>query len=129
MSSVGRGGGGASEKGARSDHTHEHRLRTVRRTSVNVRNRTNGPSEGVVHPFQATTAGRQGPYRKSLLTPKEWGDGERKERRSRPWRLCGRRGMGWRLQDPKEWRSPRQHRPEPDDLVAGRRGGDQTRSG
>src|SRR5256885_2518894 len=34
-------------------------------------------------------------------------DGEHKERRSRPWWLCGRRRLGERLQDPEERRCPR----------------------
>src|SRR2546425_11224881 len=33
-------------------------------------------------------------------------DGEHKERRSRPWWLCGRRRLGERLQDPEERRFP-----------------------
>src|SRR2546428_4038190 len=48
-------------------------------------------------------------------------DGEHKERRSRPWWLCGRRRLGERLQDPEERRLPRPHRPEPHHLAAGRR--------
>src|SRR2546422_7118095 len=48
-------------------------------------------------------------------------DGEHKERRSRPWWLCGRRRLGERLQDPEERRLPRPDRPEPDHLTAGRR--------
>src|SRR3989449_9624369 len=48
-------------------------------------------------------------------------DGEHKERRSRPWWLCGRRRLGERLQDPEERRVPRQHRPETHPLPAGRR--------
>src|SRR2546422_10083570 len=37
-------------------------------------------------------------------------DGEHKERRSRPWWLCGRRRLGERLQDPEERRRPREER-------------------
>src|SRR2546426_5973909 len=48
-------------------------------------------------------------------------DGEHKERRSRPWWLCGRRRLGERLQDPEERRLPPQHRPETHHLPAGRR--------
>src|SRR3989442_15783481 len=47
-------------------------------------------------------------------------DGEHKERRSRPWWLCGRRRLGERLQDPEERRLPRQHRPQPPQPAAGR---------
>src|SRR2546426_6648506 len=47
-------------------------------------------------------------------------DGEHKERRSRPWWLCGRRRLGERLQDPEERRFPRPHRPETHQLPAGR---------
>src|SRR3979411_2114102 len=56
-------------------------------------------------------------------------DGEHEERRSRPWWLCGRRRMGECLYDPEERRLPRQHRPEPDDLAAGRRRGNPAHSG
>src|SRR2546425_6666455 len=47
-------------------------------------------------------------------------DGEHKERRSRPWWLCGRRRLGERLQDPEERRLPRQPRPETHPLPGGR---------
>src|SRR3989449_5457972 len=39
-------------------------------------------------------------------------DGEHKERRSRPWWLCGRRRLGERLQDPEERRLTPLPRPE-----------------
>src|SRR5256885_5687187 len=39
-------------------------------------------------------------------------DGEHKERRSRPWWLCGRRRLGERLQDPEERRFLRPHPPQ-----------------
>src|SRR2546428_13190218 len=39
-------------------------------------------------------------------------DGEHKERRSRPWWLCGRRRLGERRQDPEERRSPRRPPPQ-----------------
>src|SRR3989454_9600502 len=48
-------------------------------------------------------------------------DGEHKERRSRPWWLCGRRRLGERLQDPEERRVPRPPRAETPHLAGGRR--------
>src|SRR2546427_8517502 len=48
-------------------------------------------------------------------------DGEHKERRSRPWWLCGRRRLGERLQDPEERRVPPPQPPKPRPLPAGAR--------
>src|SRR2546426_2280795 len=47
-------------------------------------------------------------------------DGEHKERRSRPWWLCGRRRLGERLQDPEERRLTPQQRPPTHQPTAGR---------
>src|SRR5256885_4108876 len=46
-------------------------------------------------------------------------DGEHKERRSRPWWLCGRRRLGERLQDPEERRVSRHRRPQTRPPAAG----------
>src|SRR6266567_6047993 len=50
------------------------------------------------------------------------------EHRSRPWWLCGWRWLGGRLQDPETRRLQRQHRPESDDIVGGRRSSYQANS-
>jgi len=64
MRSGGRSSGGVSEQGRRIDHTHKRVAadgpRVASMTSLNLPERMNELSDGVIRPFNATREGRRG---------------------------------------------------------------------
>jgi hypothetical protein len=86
----GRSSGGVSEQGRRIDRTHKREAAdspcVASMTSLNLPERMNELSDGVIRPFNATREGDAGPYRKSRLSGLEG--------RSRPCLpSAGRRGL------------------------------------
>jgi hypothetical protein len=72
MRSGGRSSGGVSEQGRRIDQTHKRDAAdgpcVASMTSLNLPERMNELSDGVIRPFNATRRGDVGPYRKCRLS-------------------------------------------------------------
>ena len=71
MRSGSRSSGGVSEQGRRIDQTHKREAAdgpcVASMTSLNLAERMNELSAGVIRPFNATREGDVGPYRRSRL--------------------------------------------------------------